>query len=341
METETGAVDSPQQTELNLADVSTDDLREALITQSSESPEVTEAISEEQSQEPEEVIQSEEETYEAEPEGETEEERLAKRRIRPKNEMDQQVIDLYRSDGFGGTFADASRIIYGQEAQNQQAPQYAEPRAPAPEQRQDPLKAQAAGLQQEIANLEKQVHDAAEELDTTKALTLQREIMKKEMTIQNLVARRERENERYQESKQAQERSKAEESRDTVYQSYPELADSNNVYRKEFDDFCNMAQSDPDFAHVFNSPRWPEIMANDFAARKGYTPQVAATAPPEAPQPQAPQLGTQAKVLTTGQTAQPANQAPTRESILNNMSELSNDQIFEMLGTPDGRKFLR
>ena len=341
METETGAVDSPQQTELNLADVSTDDLREAMITQSSESPEVTEAISEEQSQEPEEVIESEEETYEAEPEGETEEERLAKRRIRPKNEMDQQVIDLYRSDGFGGTFADASRIIYGQEAQNQQAPQYAEPRAPAPEQRQDPLKAQAAGLQQEIANLEKQVHDAAEELDTTKALTLQREIMKKEMTIQSLVARRERENERYQESKQAQERSKAEESRDTVYQTYPELADSNNVYRKEFDDFCNMAQNDPDFAHVFNSPRWPEIMANDFAARKGYTPQVAATAPPEAPQPQAPQLGTQAKVLTTGQTAQPANQAPTAKSILNNMSELSNDQIFEMLGTPDGRKFLR
>ena len=255
--------------------------------------------------------------------------------------MDQQVIDLYRSDGFGGTFADASRIIYGQEAQNQQAPQYAEPRAPAPEQRQDPLKAQAAGLQQEIASLEKQVHDAAEELDTTKALTLQREIMKKEMAIQSLVDRRERENERYRESKHAQERSKAEESRDIVYQAYPELADSNNVYRKEFDDFCNIAQSDPDFAHVFNSPRWPEIMANDFAARKGYAPQAATTAPPEAPQPQAPQLGTQAKVLTTGQTAQPANQAPTRESILNNMSELSNDQIFEMLGAPDGRKFLR
>jgi len=341
MEEQTGAVDSPQQTELNLADVSTDDLREAMITQSSESPEVTEAVSEEQSQEPEEVIESEEETYEEEPQGETEEERLAKRRIRPKNEMDQQVIDLYRSDGFGGTFADASRIIYGQEAQNQQAPQYAEPRAPAPEQRQDPLKAQAAGLQQEIASLEKQVHDAAEELDTTKALTLQREIMKKEMAIQSLVDRRERENERYRESKHAQERSKAEESRDIVYQAYPELADSNNVYRKEFDDFCNIAQSDPDFAHVFNSPRWPEIMANDFAARKGYAPQAATTAPPEAPQPQAPQLGTQAKVLTTGQTAQPANQAPTRESILNNMSELSNDQIFEMLGAPDGRKFLR
>jgi hypothetical protein len=311
-----------------------------MITQSSESPEVTEAIPEEQSQEPEEVISSEEETYEAEPEGETEEERLAKRRIRPKNEMDQQVIDLYRSDGFGGTFADASRIIYGQEAQNQQAPQYAEPRAPAPEQRQDPLKAQAAGLQQEIASLEKQVHDAAEELDTTKALTLQREIMKKEMVIQGLVSRRERENERFQESKQARERSKAEESRDSVYRAYPELSDSNNVYRKEFDDFCNTAQSDPDFAHVFNSPRWPEIMANDFAARKGYT-GVATTAPPAAPQPQAPQLGTQAKVLTTGQTAQPANQAPTRESILSNMSDLSNNQIFEMLGSPDGRKFLR
>ena len=341
MEDQTGAVDSPQQTELNLADVSTDDLREAMITQSSELPEATEAVSEEESQDQEEVVSSEEESYEEEPQGETEEERLAKRRIRPRNELDQQVIDLYRSEGFSGSFADASRIIYGQQAQNQQAPQYAEPRAPAPEQRQDPLKAQAASLQQEIANLEKEVHDAAEELDTTKALGLQREIMKKEMAIQNLVARRERENERYREAKHAQERSKAEESRDIVYKAYPELSDSNSVYRKEFDDFCNMAQSDPDFAHVFNSPRWPEIMANDFAARKGYQAKAPEQEAPASPQPQAPQLGTQAKVLTTGQAAQPAAQTPTRESILNNMSELSNEQIFEMLGAPDGRKFIR
>ena len=341
MEEQTGAVDSPQQTELNLADVSTDDLREAMTTQSSESPEATEAVSEEQSQEPEEVISGEEEAYEAEPQGETEEERLAKRRIRPRNAEDQQVIDLYRSEGFEGSFADASRIIYGQTAQNQQAPQYAEPRAPAPGQRQDPLKAQAASLQTEIATLETQVHDAAEELDTTKALSLQREIMKKEMAIQGLVSRRERENERYQEAQEAQSRGKAEESRDRAYGAYPELADKDNVYRKEFDDFVGQAQYDPDFAHVFNSPRWPEIMANDFAARRGYAPTEAGTAPLETSQMQAPQLGTQAKVLTTGQAAQPANQAPTRESILNNMSDLSNDQLYEMLGAPDNRKFLR
>ena len=127
-----------------------------------------------QPQEPEVPSGEEEEIFEGEPQGESEEERLAKRRIRPRNAEDQQVIDLYRSEGFEGSFADASRIIYGQNAQNQQAPQYAEPRAPAPEQRQDPLKAQAASLQTEIASLEKQVHAAAEELDTTKALSLQR-----------------------------------------------------------------------------------------------------------------------------------------------------------------------
>ena len=342
MEDQTGAVDSPQQTELNLADVSTDDLREAVATPDSESREITETT-EGQPQEPEVPSGEEEEIFEGEPQGESEEERLAKRRIRPRNAEDQQVIDLYRSEGFEGSFADASRIIYGQNAQNQQAPQYAEPRAPAPEQRQDPLKAQAASLQTEIASLEKQVHDAAEELDTTKALSLQREIMKKEMAIQGLVSRRERENERYKEAQEAQSRGKAEESRDRAYGAYPELANKDNVYRKEFDDFVEQAQYDPDFAHVFNSPRWPEIMANDFAARRGYSPAQTTEGQPAIPQQsqQAPQMGTQAKVLTTGQTAQPANQAPTRESILKNMSDLSNDQLYDMLGQPDNRKFLR
>ena len=50
---------------------------------------------------------------------EEETDRLAKRRVRPRNEQDQQVIDLYRSSGFQGSFQDAADIIYGRS----QAPQ--------------------------------------------------------------------------------------------------------------------------------------------------------------------------------------------------------------------------
>ena len=71
---------------------------------------------EEVSQEPEAEAEVQEPIAEGpESEVESEEEKLGKRRIRPRNELDQQVIDLYDS-GFSGSFADASRIIYGQES---------------------------------------------------------------------------------------------------------------------------------------------------------------------------------------------------------------------------------
>jgi hypothetical protein len=52
-------------------------------------------------------------------------------------------------------------------------------------------------------------------------------------------------------------------------------------------------------------------------------------------------MGNQAKVLTTGQAAQTASAPITPEYISENMGELSKDQLWAMLGQPDGRKFLR
>ena len=127
METATAEVDSPQtESEFSIENASSDDLRNALgITPATEEiqPATEEVQPEGETPEPEAEGQSPEpQAEETQAEAQTEEtetddeEKLGKRRIRPRNELDQQVIDLYRSEGFQGSFADASRIIYGQEA---------------------------------------------------------------------------------------------------------------------------------------------------------------------------------------------------------------------------------
>jgi hypothetical protein len=349
MEEQTEVVDSPQQNELNLADVSTDDLRQALSTQ--QLPEATEQIEQAEPEgQPQEEAPVQEEPVAEEPQApeetpvpeESEEDRLAKRRIRPKSELDQQVIDLYRSEGFSGTFADASRIIYGQEvAPNQPNPQ------PAQQSTEQPISNSYEGLAEtlnaEIAELESEVTQAADDLDTVKALQLQREIMKKELEVRDLNFRKERAQEKAYEAHSSNQRSKAQESRDRAFESYPDLSDKSTVYRKEFDDFISQAQNDADYEAVFQSPRWPEMMAHDFAARKGYQApaQNASNPAPEIPRQVSPQMGNQAKVLTTGQTAQPANTQITPEYVSNNIGQMSNDQLYQLLGHDDGRKFLR
>ena len=356
METSIAEVESPQTTgeeQTSIENASTDDLRNALgITQEPQAQE-PEPVAEEQIPETEEVSQEPEAEAEVqepiaegpESEVESEEEKLGKRRIRPRNELDQQVIDLYRSEGFSGSFADASRIIYGQESsaptQNLTPTQEVEANEP------DPITGidkQADDIRASILELEGKVEKAAEDLETTEALKLQREIMKQELQLQNLTLRKEQmEQAREQEAYQSH-RSRAMESRDRVYDRYPALADKQSVYRKQFDDYVANAQSDPDYAAVFNSPKWPELLATEFASVSPPPEAAPAEAPqPQAvaPQPQAPQMGTQAKVLTTGTAAQPVNTPVTREGLLQQLPQMSNDDIYKMLGTPGGAQPLR
>ena len=185
MEDTAEVVDSPQTTDLS--DVATDALRETIATQPEAAAEEVQGVEgEPQHGELTEEVVAEESTGEVEVESstETEEERLAKRRVRPRNELDQQVIDLYRSEGFSGSFADASRVIYGQTQES--APQ-AQPQVEA--QQPDPFSgydAAEARLADQIATLESEVATAADELETGKALELQRAIMKHELQLQSL-----------------------------------------------------------------------------------------------------------------------------------------------------------
>tara|TARA_Y100001968_G_scaffold333105_1_gene394150 strand:- start:986 stop:1981 length:996 start_codon:yes stop_codon:yes gene_type:complete len=331
METENAVVESPQETVTDsIEEASTNDLREALgVTE-----EVSQEVSPEQAAEPE----PEPEGQQPEVEGESEAERLAKRRIRPRTELDQQVIDLYRSEAFNGTFADASRIIYNQQEQaapNNLPPQEAE--APKP----DPYDGQVSELQGQITELEEKVAKAAEELETTEALRLQREIMRKELEMQSLTTRREREEEAKQQYAYNTHQEKTVESRDRVYERFPELQDKNHIARKQFDEYVRVAHSDPDYASVFESPKWPELLANEFASQFAPQQPTQQVETPQVPQQQAPQMGTQAKVLTTGTAAQPANSPLTTNGVTAELPNLSSEDLYKLLGSAGGAQPLR
>ena len=159
--------------------------------------------------------------------------------------------------------------------------------------------------------------------------------MKKELELQNLSSRKERMEEARSQQVYQTHRSKAMESRDRVYERFPSLQDKASVYRKQFDDYVSQAQSDPDYAAVFDSPKWPELLANEFASVSP-APVVAQQPQAVAPQQQAPQMGTQAKVLTTGTTAQPVNAPMTADGLIQQLPSMNKDDIYALLGNPGG-----
>tara|TARA_R100001463_G_scaffold9114_5_gene27442 strand:+ start:2659 stop:3699 length:1041 start_codon:yes stop_codon:yes gene_type:complete len=340
------AVESPQEN-TDFSEVATDALRDALGTETLdqvESPETLGELTEASEAEPigeAEGTLSETEVEESSNDLQIEEsERLAKRRIRPRNELDQQVIDLYRSSGFEGSFAEASDVIYGRRAPEQaQPPQQArQEQAPA----QDPYEPQIQKLKGEIAQFEKGIEEANDELDTSKALKYQREAIRREMQISELNGRRNREIEDHENALNESQRQKALESRNQAVEAYPDLDNRDSVYRKEFDHFIVESEQNPDYAAIFQSPAWPQIMADMFASKKGV--QRAAPVPQQNPQSGklvAPQMGNQARVLTTGQTAQPANTPVSAQGLAQDLPSMSNEDIYSLLGSAGGAKPLR
>lgn len=331
MDTSTEVVNSPQ--ENSVEDASTNDLRNFLAAQTeSQVPEQEPENLETQPQETNPPVEMEE-TIVPPDEPVTEEERLAKRRIRPKSNEDQQVIDLYRSEGFQGTFQDAARVIYGEPVPSTQSSVPEE----APRDFVKETDEYIGGIRGEIEELSTKVVEASENLDTVQALELQREIMKKELEIQKAETRAEIQMDRRQAEFANTQRQKSTESREVAVQEYPELADKNTLYRKEFDNFVANASKDPDYQPIFQSPRWPELMAREFGTLKGQAPLMQRQVVQQASQQISPQVGNQAKMLTSGNTAQPAN----ANKPVSDISQLSNEQLYSFLGQDDGRRPLR
>lgn len=340
MENITEEVNSPQ-TDVSVENVSTDDLRSLLnqTTTESQEPQAPEAQPEQaENLEPAaEGIDAPQEAAEAEvsTDEDTEQERLAKRRIRPKSDLDQQVIDLYRSEGFQGSFQDASRIIYGEPAQQQVQPEAPQPKQPSYSEQIDRFVSKANA---EISELNQKVKEAAEGMDTVVALDLQQQIMQKQLNIQKAESRKEQYEQRVRSEVESTRRNRSAESRDVAISEYPQLDNPEDPYRKEFDYFVNAAQSNPDYAPIFNSPIWPELLAREFGMMKGQAPASDQPVLQQAANPPNPQVGNQAKALTTGGTNQPIN-APTQQP--GDITSLSNDQLYNLLGTADGQRVLR
>lgn len=260
-------------------------------------------------------------------------ERLSKMRIRPRNPEDQQVIDLYRSEGFSGTMADAARVIYAEQfkPQQQQPPEEREARKPADPA--DTAKQREAEIQSQIAELSEKIKQAADNYDTAEALRLQSEVSDLKLNLyqvrqETALAQKER-----QRAQADTLRTKALESRDKAIEAYPSLGDRTSVERKQFDAFINQKQQDPDYAAVFNSPRWPEIMAHEFAGVNGLQRQRAQATAQTLNNPRPSSTKPQARVLTSGQTASP-QQPATPESLVRNLPNLDSKDLRSLLGSP-------
>jgi hypothetical protein len=259
----------------------------------------------------------------------SDDESLAKMRVRPREARDQQVLDLYKSEGFDGTFEQAVSVIYGDTGRTVNTASAEQTDGEPPANPAVELDQRVSSLSEEIVALEKQVGEAAEELETGKALELQREISKKEMEITRIEINRDQDDRRAQEAQHNAYHTRAVESRDRALNQFPVLKDENSIERKQFDAFIADKQNDPDYSPIFNSPRWVEVMAREFASTRDLpseTPE-AVRMVPASPN----QTTTKASVLTSGGT-QSVNRKITPDAILSNLDQIKTEDLVALLG---------
>lgn len=295
-----------------------------------------ETVAETETQTPE-ATEDTDSDLDADPDG------LKKRRVRPRSDLDQQVIDLYKSEGFKGTFADAVKVIYQSAAPSKTTSESQQTVEGQP----DPLKRfddAAATVKAEIAALEKKVDDAADSLDTAKALKFQQELFRKEIALRALESEKETFVSQQRARVASTLRTKAEESRDAVFTEFPVLKDANSTERKQFDAFIAERQADPDYADIFVSPRWPQLMAREFAASKNLrsakatTPASLTNPTPVKPATKPNPVATNTKVLTSAETASSKPQPVTEGQLRTDLATLSKADLFNLLSVPAKRR---
>lgn len=316
-----GAGDPSDEQELDPSQLSDEELRSYFTGEavSEETPESDEPKTE--TQEDTEAGNTAEEPTETE---ETEQERLSKMRVRPKDDVDQQILDLYKSEGFHGTLADASRVIKGEPPSATPPPAQEEPQAD------DSPKSKLEVIEAKIAELNEKAKAASEDLDTAQAFDLQQQIMEQKIAQVKLESQIERDLEREQANLNETYRQKAVESRDKVFKRFPVLADQDSVQRKQFDAFVTEKQNDPDYQAVFESPKWVELMANEFAGEVDLTPPSAEVSVDNLNRPSR----TNTKVLTSASNTSTVSKQPkiTPQGVRDSMHRLDRDTLYSMLG---------
>jgi hypothetical protein len=257
-------------------------------------------------------------------EEEDEQERLSKMRVRPKDDVDQQILDLYKSEGFHGTLTEATRTIKGESTPVEPAQAQASSEAP------DRTQAALSEIDTKIAELNGKAKEASEDLDTAQAFALQGEIMEQRLLKIKLEGDADREKEREQARLDNAYRQKAVESRDKAFKRFPVLQDSDSVQRKQFDAFVTKKQNDPDYATVFESPKWVELMANEFAGEVDLTPPSADVSVENLNRPSR----NNTKVLTSASNTSTVSKQKqiTPQGVRDSMHRLDRDTLYSMLG---------
>lgn len=155
-----------------------------------------------------------------------------------------------------------------------------------------------------LADLETKLTQAQEDADLGTVTKLMREIGKTERVIETAeheaVAAQKSQADAAQNTFRQREAAVAQE----VYAAFPKLGDPTSPENAEFKQFIDLKAGDPDYASIFTSPRWPKVMANEFAEAKGWGKAAAPVLPTgnPAPKPGAPAAPrvTAAEVLTPG-----------------------------------------
>lgn len=313
--------EAEEATPVEVADLSTAQLEAYLSGGESPAPQAEEPQAEEpQAEEPQaEEPQAEESAGDAP---------LNKQRIRPRAAQDQQVIDLYKSEGFAGTFQEAVEVIYGKDSPSPAESQSGETPPAEPD---SGLVEKITDLRGEVGELESKIDEAAEEMETSTAMKLQRELQRKESEILRLEMQQAEDARRAEEAQYNTYRQRAVESQSKAVEAVPALADENSVTRKQFDAYVEQKRNDPDYAPVFGSPKWPELLAREFASNHPQPAQ--AQAEPVRVVAQNPSANTHTRVLTSADApSQTQQQKLSADAVLSNLDKVSTTSLYDLLG---------
>ena len=213
--------------------------------------------------------------------------KMPKLRITPKDAKELQ-FDSLRKDGKGAE--EAFKEVYGDNAPTPKVDEAKEAKADeakkAEEQADSKMTQFDANIEKaenELSEMEQRLADANEAEDIAASTKLTREIVNKEFEVKELKGSREQFLENQTQEELSAHDTKVQSSADEVYDKFPTLADETSADRKEFIEFYTEKGKDPDYAGVFKSPKWPEIMAREFTMSKGILP--AGAKPQESPTP--------------------------------------------------------
>jgi len=228
---------------------------------------------------------------------------LPKLRVKPKDGLELEFLNLLQQ---GKSVKEASEAVYG----SAQPTKEKTPKQEAAPKEESPFKDVDQTLNQantELEDLEKRLEEAEEAEDIKEVSKLNREVMEKRGEIKDLNNQRKQIEEGIESDQIAEHNAKVAESSDRIFEKYPELGEEDSAIRAEFVKFYQGKTADPEYSDIFKSPRWPEMLAREFAEAKGLTPAGSKPPAPSTPPDETP------KETTPKSEEKPAPKSDQRE----------------------------